>query len=78
MTQRKEKSKRQAAGHVDTKSQRIPVRWHGTLFLQASPHVPGFKRATLASVTHWRLQKSHLTANSFSTALQQPWVLHEW
>lgn len=54
MTQRKEKGKGQAAGCVDTKSQRIPVRWCGTLFLQASPHVLGSKTATRASVTHRR------------------------
>lgn len=62
--QRKEKSKGQAARCVDTKSQRISVHWHGTLFLWVNPQVLS-KTASLVSATHRRLQKSHSNPNSF-------------
>lgn len=76
-TERKEKSKGQAAGHVDTKSQ-----WNqstGVLPFSSHPVSPQVlsKAASLVPATRQSLHKSHLAANSLSSALHQPWMLHQ-
>lgn len=71
-TQREEKDEGQIAGCVDTKTQSYPLVWYPC---PLSQHTGAYQNGQ-PGISE-RPETSEISPDCFSTALHQPWVLHE-